>query len=75
MPQDVMENAIQIINSYLANVPILKPMKTPENHPENIRKLLLFWCFQGDIKWELDQKWVIKFLIVIVTTIIIFDKA
>ena len=29
MPQDVKENAIQIINSYLANVPILKPMKTP----------------------------------------------
>ena len=27
---------------------------------ENIRKLLVFWCFYGDKKWKLGRKWLKK---------------
>ena len=37
-----------ILNPFLASVQILNP-------PENTRKHLVFWCFQGGLKWELDR--------------------
>ena len=38
------------LKPFLANGPILYPLKTPEN--------LVFWCFQGVKNGNIGQKWV-----------------
>ena len=36
-----------LVNPFLANVPILCPLKTPKNTPENIKHLRFFGVFMG----------------------------
>ena len=41
---------LNLFNPFLVNVPILYP-------PENTRKPLVFWCFQGVWNGNIGQKW------------------
>ena len=45
----ISDKYIARINPFLANIP-------PENTPENTKKPLVFWCFQGVLNGIIRQK-------------------